>query len=115
MAWNEIETQKIRKTVAAFVEEHRPPVHLRDEIDLGFRITGQSVELFEIRPAWNRPHEKMESAVAKARYLKTRREWWVYWQRADLKWHRYGPVPAVRTLEKFLAVVKADEYACFFG
>jgi len=32
-----------------------------------------------------------------------------------LKWHFYEPVPDVSTLDEFLAVVKKDEYACFFG
>jgi hypothetical protein len=41
--------------------------------------------------------------------------WKVYWKRADLKWHRYEPVPEVSAIEKFLAVVKEDEYSCFFG
>jgi hypothetical protein len=32
-----------------------------------------------------------------------------------LKWHSYEPVSEVSTIEKFLAVVKEDEYSCFFG
>lgn len=39
----------------------------------------------------------------------------VCWLRADLKWHRYAPVPEVGTLEEFLAVVEEDEYGCFWG
>jgi hypothetical protein len=41
--------------------------------------------------------------------------WKVYWQRADLKWHGYQPVPAVRTIEEFLRLVDEDPYATFFG
>lgn len=115
MTFNDFEAQRIKAAVAAFIEKRRPPVHLRDKLDLGFRISGQSVELFEIRPSWNRPSEKIERAVAKARYVKSRREWWVYWRRADMKWHRYVPEPTVQTIEDFLALVDADECACFFG
>lgn len=115
MALSEFETKRIEKEVRAFVEKRRPPPHIRPELDLGFRVKGQSVEIFEVRPRWRHPGEKLEHSVAKATYVKTQRIWRVYWQRADLKWHGYEPNPQVETLEEFLAVVDRDEYACFFG
>jgi hypothetical protein len=115
VALNDFERKRIENKVAAFVEKRRPPKHLRDQVDLAFRFDGRSVELFEIRPRWDNPSEKIEEAVAKARYFKSRDEWAVYWQRADLKWHKYGPKPEVRTVEAFLALVDEDEHACFFG
>ena len=115
MALNDIERKRVENTVAAFVEKHRPPAHIRDQVDLAFRFVGQSVEIFEIRPCGDNLTEKIEEPVAKARYLKSRDQWLVYWQRADLKWHKYEPKPEVGTLEAFLALVEEDEYACFFG
>ena len=115
MALSEFEIKKIEKQVRAFVEMRRPPPHIRSELDLGFRVKGQSVEIFEVRPHWRQPEEKIEHSVAKAIYVKTRHIWKVYWQRADLKWHGYEPNPQVETLEEFLAVVDRDEYGCFFG
>ena len=47
---NDIERKRIEKVVAAFVAKRRPPVHLRDQVDLSFRFDGRSVEIFEIRP-----------------------------------------------------------------
>jgi hypothetical protein len=101
--------------MAAFVERRRPPAHLRDEIDLAFRFDGRAVELLEIRPRWDRPAEQIENGVAKARYVKSRDVWLVYWQRADLEWHRYEPRPDVATIDSFLSLVDADAYACVFG
>jgi len=115
MALSEFELKKCEKVVGEFVEKRRPPPHIRKELDLGFRIKGQSVEIFEIRPLWNDPEKKIEEAVAKTTYVKTSKEWNVYWQRADLKWHRYEPNPSVKSLEEFLDLVGKDEYACFFG
>ena len=113
---NDVQRKRIENTVAAFIEKRRPrDEKIRDQLDFGFRFDGRSIEIFEIRPDWRKPSEKCEEAVAKARYIKSRDEWWVYWQRADFKWHRYGPAPTVRTLESFLAVVDKDEYGCFFG
>lgn len=101
--------------MAAHLERLRPPVHLRDKLDLSFRIEGQSAELFEVRPRWDRPEEQTEEPVAMARYVKTQDEWLIYWMRGNLKWYAYDPVPSVRDPGEFLAVVEADTRGCFFG
>ena len=115
MAFSELEHKRIEKTVGRFIEALRPPPAIRSQLDLGFRLRGQSVELFEIRPVWNNPSQKMESPVAKATHVKTQNVWKVYWMRADLKWHSYPPIPEVDTLDAFLALVAEDKHACFFG
>ncbi len=115
MTLSEFEIRRCEKLVGQYVENHRPPAHIRNELDLAFRIKGQSVEIFEIRPAWREPGVKIESPVAKATYVKAQQIWKVYWQRADLKWHRYDPDPEVKTIEQFLKVVERDEYGCFYG
>jgi hypothetical protein len=115
MTLSEFEIKRCEKLVGQYVENRRPPAHIRNELDLDFRIKEQSVEIFEIRPAWREPSIKIESPVAKATYVKTQQIWKVYWQRADLKWHRYDPDPEVKTIEQFLEVVERDEYGCFYG
>ena len=57
----------------------------------------------------------MELPVAKATFVKTQNCWKVYWQRADLKWYAYEPVPKVKQLREFLKLVSDDQHACFFG
>jgi len=77
---------------------------------------GQSFELFEIRPPWRGdPKEKLDHPYAKATFVKIKKVWKIYWQRADLKWHRYDPVPTRASLEDVLAVIEQDEYHCFYG
>jgi len=115
MALNDIERQKIENAVAAFIQKRRPPSHVRPKLDYGFRVSGQSVELYEIRPQWDRPEVKRESAFAKATFVRNRGVWRVYWMRSDLKWHSYQPEPEVSAIDEFLAVVQKDEHACFFG
>jgi len=115
MAFDDLERRRIEKTVEAYVQGRRPPPHIRPQLDIGFRVTGQSIEIFEIRPAWRQPDEILEHAVAKATFVKTRAVWKVFWMRADLKWHSYAPTPTVGTVEKFLALVEADPHACFWG
>lgn len=115
MALSELEIKRIEKAVEGFMDRRRPPPHIRPQLDFGYRIAGQSLELFEIRPRWDDPSETIEPAIAKATYVKRTGTWKVYWQRADLKWHRYDPDPEVDSVEEFLAVVEDDDYACFFG
>ena len=116
MALSEIERARVARAVGAFVEKRRPPVHVRQEVDLAFRLKGQSVEIYQIRPRWQgAPGETMEEPVAKATYEASGARWKVYWQRADLKWHLYKPTPQVDSIERFLEVVAEDKHSCFFG
>lgn len=115
MAFNDIDLAQHKRTLNAWLDKNRPPAHVRPQLDFGYRITDRSVELFEIRPAFRRPGEKHEGAIAKATWNKTQGVWKIYWQRADLKWHAYEPVRTVGSLDKFLKTVREDKYACFFG
>ncbi len=116
MALTETESQAITEVLAAFLERKRPPLEIRHEVDLAYRIERQSVILFEVRPAWQGPADAIiEIPIAKATYVRKHGHWRVYWQRADLKWHRYDPTPQTKTLNAFLSIVEQDQYACFFG
>jgi len=116
MAFSEIELKRCEKIVDAYVQLRRPPPHIRKELDISFRIKGQSVELFEVRPTWRgKPGEITEHGIFKTTYVKRSDSWKIYWLRADLKWHGYEPDPEVATLEDALAVCERDQYACFYG
>ena len=115
MAISEFEIKRCEKLVGAYIEKHRPPPHIRNQLDLGFRIKDQSIEIFEIRPLWNNPDKIIEEMQAKTTYVKKSKTWKVYWQRADLKWHSYQPTPEVDTLEDFLELVSKDAHHCFRG
>ncbi len=115
MAFSELETKHVQRAVGEFMARRRPPPEIRPKLDFGYRISGQSLELFELRPVWNDPSATIESAIAKATYVRKTGAWKVYWQRADMKWHRYDPVPEVETVDDFLALVEGDRYGCFFG
>lgn len=115
MAISEFEIKRLEKIVGQYIETRRPAQHLRSQVDLAFRIEEQSVIIFEIRELWNRPGEKREEFIAKATYVKKTNSWKIYWQRADLKWHRYDPVPDVCTIEDFLTLLDDDQFCCFWG
>ena len=115
MTISEFEVKRCEREMEKFLSAHRPPVAIRKEVDTGYRLKNQSIEIFEIRPQWDEPNNKIENPVAKATFVKTQKEWRLYWFKSDMKWHRYEPVPEVKYLEDFLDVVVKDEYCCFWG
>lgn len=112
---SEFEQKKIEQVVGAFVTKRRPPAHIRSELDLAYRLTNQSVEIFEIRPVWQGNGETHELPKAKFTFVKTQQVWKLFWQRQDLKWHSYEPLPQARHLDELIAEVSADPYGCFWG
>ena len=55
MGFDELARKLIDSAVAAFV---------RPQLDIGFRVSGQSVEIFGMRPRWNRRQDSAEGPVA---------------------------------------------------
>ena len=115
MTLSEFEIKRCEKLVAEFILKRRPPPHIRAQLDLAFRISGQSIEIFEVRPDWRDKGKILEEPVAKATFNKRKLNWKVLWQRADMQWHSYQPNPVVGSVEEFLDIVQNDEYGCFFG
>lgn len=115
MTLSEFEIKKIQKVVGQYVEKIRPKPDIRDKVDISFKITGQSFEIFEIRPRWDDPSQKIEGSVAKATYVKGTKKWKLYWMRADMKWHRYEPFRESESIEEILKVIEQDQYGCFWG
>lgn len=51
-AISEFEEKRCKRELEKFLAVHCPPVHIRNEVDIGYRLENQSVEIFEIRPHW---------------------------------------------------------------
>jgi hypothetical protein len=115
MALSEFEAKRCEKLLAEFIREMRPPPHLRALLDLAFRIHGQSIEIFELRPHFMEKEKILEHPIAKATYNKRKLNWKVFWMRAYMKWHGYPPSSEVASVEKFLDLVRNDDHCCFFG
>jgi Protein of unknown function (DUF3024) len=116
MAFTESELAEHLKVIESILwARRRPPLTLRDRIREGQRVTAQSIELFFLRPAFERPGEISEEAIAKVQYVRTQNAWRIFWKRADGKWWSYKPHPETRTLAEALGVINADANACFFG
>ncbi len=115
MALSELEIKRCEKLLSAYIQGTRPPPHLRERVDVAYRLEGQTVDIFEIRPTFRDESVKREAPVAKARFVATQGLWKIFWMRADLKWHSYEPDMHVKSIEDFIRVVEKDEHGCFWG
>lgn len=103
------------RTVQEYINKIRPPVEIRDKLDIGYRYDKGVIEIFEIRPLWTNPNKTTESSVAKIKYVKTQKKWKLYWMKASGKWQSYEPFPESSNLMKLLSIVDKDIYGCFYG
>lgn len=115
MPFTEEERALHEKQMAEFVEKHRPAVEIRNEVDLAFRIDGQSIVIYEVRRHWKDASRRIESAIAKTTFVRTTWNWKVFWMRRDLKWHSYPVQPIAKSLTEFLDLVEEDVKGCFWG
>ena len=115
MAFTTEQTTSIESAMVDFMTKRRPPEEIRHMLDLEWRIEGQSVVIYSIRPSWQDESRKIEEPAAKATYNRKTNRWKIYWMRADMKWHSYAPHPEAVFFDEFLAVVHEDEHGCFWG
>jgi hypothetical protein len=105
----------IERHISVWFEKHRPDTHIREELDWIYSFDKSTFVLNEVRPAFQNPTQKITSPIAKAKYVKSKDVWKLYWMRADLKWHLYDPAKEVNTIFDVLNEIETDEFCCFFG
>ena len=115
MAFTELEEKEIKREIERFLEAIRLPLEQREQLDFKVLIDNQSILIYEVRPNWRDKSKLQESEVAKATFVRSQKIWKIFWMRADLKWHRYPPMPQVTSLAEVFETVKEDECCCFFG
>ena len=115
MSFSEFERARYNKLFEEFKTKHGPAPEIRAKLDWGCTIEGQSIVLYEIRPRWDDPSERLNSPFAKTTFVRSTGEWRVYWMRASGKWNGYPPHPSVPSLEEFFRIVREDAQGCFLG
>lgn len=113
MAFTDIEYQAVSKEVTAFIESIRPPAHIRNELDIVFSISDQTIDIGEQRPVWQgSAGETNIIPSTRIKYVRGINRWKIYWMRKDMRWHLYD---TAETLTEALEVVRVDPDCCFFG
>ncbi len=114
MAFSEIEIYKIDKFVGV-LSNKRAPESIRDKLRYEYRIEGQDVILYEIRPRWDKPDEQTGMPCAKLKFVRSQNVWKLFWHRANMKWYAYDPCKSSRNLAELIAEIDTDPHGCFFG
>ncbi len=115
MALDVMHVAEIIEAMEGFLAKRRPPIEMRDKLDLLYKIEGQSVIVYELTPRWDNPEIIAECPLAKTTWVNTQKVWKIYWMRADLKWHTYEAKPEVKSIKQFAKIVDEDKHYCFFG
>ncbi len=114
MAFSELERRQVDRELHAYAERRLPP-HIRNEIRLEHRFRGDTVTLFESRPAFQRPGEWTPVPVAQFRYDRRKRTWMLYWADRNSRWHMYDDITPASDLGPLLAEVDRDPTGIFWG
>ncbi|WP_103866729.1 DUF3024 domain-containing protein [Aquimarina sp. I32.4] len=99
-----------------FVEHKRPKDKVvRDQLDIGYKYDGRSLEIQEIRPQWDDSSIIHQYPIAKATFVKSKKIWKLYWKRASGKWEPYTPMPEIKSIQEVLQAIGDDTHHCFWG
>ncbi|MEI6865717.1 DUF3024 domain-containing protein [Flavicella sp.] len=101
--------------IKAYIDKIRPPKELRSQVDVSCSYKNNTFEIFEIRPNWADKNIIQNLPIAKAKYVKTKKTWSVYWMTSNEKWILYKPKPRVEKLSDFIELLVKDENGCFWG
>jgi hypothetical protein len=115
MAFTKNQIEEISRMMDRYLEENRPPEDIRRQLDTGWRLQGQSVYLFEIRPQWDNKNIDHHYDFAKSTWVEAQKHWKIFRMRSNGKWYRYDALESAGNLQRFLIEVEKDPYHFFRG
>jgi hypothetical protein len=114
MALPELLRLSVEKKLADYCR-NKVPLHLAEEIRIGYRFRGKSVTLFEARPQFIDPSQWSEIDVAQFRYDPVTALWSLYCADRNSRWHFYSELNPANNFEKLLKEVDEDPTEIFWG
>jgi hypothetical protein len=114
MGLPELTKKRIEKTLGAYCLT-KVPGGFRDRVRINFKFRGDSVTLFEERPAFGKPEIWVDIAVAQFRFNSQRKEWTLYCADRNSRWHPYSEAEPSRNFEDLLKEVDEDPTGIFWG
>jgi hypothetical protein len=93
------------------------PFDARDQVRYELDVTPTSLTIVECRAPWREEYgpDWTRLPVARLRYVKTRREWSLYWRDRPSKFHLYDRVASTPSIQDLLDEVSADPTCIFWG
>jgi hypothetical protein len=114
LALSELTKKQVERILTKYCSE-RLSVYLHDNLRLGFKFRGDSVTLYEERPAFAKPEVPVEIVVAQFRFKPQTKEWTLYWADRNSQWHEYDLIEPSRNFETLLKEVHEDSTGIFWG
>ena len=108
-------TDLTERQIKDFIEKKRPPLEIREKVDIGYSYKNNTLELFEIRPQWDDEKIIRQHPIAKVKYIKTKKVWKIYWLPSNLKWLTYKTNSEVKLISEVLSIIDEDIHGCFWG
>jgi len=110
----ELTKKQIEKKLGVYCKA-KAPTQCKDEFRLGFTFRGNSVTLFEERPAFMKPDTWVQIVVAQFRFSPLSKAWTLYCADRNSKWHLYSEIDPALNFEVLLEEVDDDPTGIFWG
>jgi hypothetical protein len=104
----------IEEEIAISIEKIRPPKTIRNELDYGYCIEKNAVLILEIRTDFLKKEKKIQTPIAKIKFVMSKKIWKLYWMKGNIAWSEY-PKSDFKTFSAAIKIIKKDEENCFFG
>ena len=91
------------------------PMEYRDKVRVQFKIRGNSVTLYEERPAFLRENEWVDIKVAQFRFNPKNSHWKLYCADRNSRWHEYYETDQTPDFKQLLQEVEEDPTCIFWG
>ena len=105
----------IENQIRKYIEHKRPPIEIRDQLDIDYSYKNNTLEIFEIRPRFDNKKIYHNISIAKAKFVKSQNCWKIYWMRASGKWVGYDPISNIFSISDVLKEIEDDRHGCFWG
>jgi hypothetical protein len=95
--------------------ENKVPPHVRDQIQVSYKIQNDTITIYESRPHWQKPDVWTERTIAQFRYNTKDKLWTLYNSDRNNRWHKHPATGPAATLDPLLEKLDNDPAGIFWG
>ena len=108
-------TKKLIETKVTEYCDRKIPIHVRDQVKLIHKITGNKVTLIEARTFYCDPSIWTETPIAQFRFDNETKKWALYFLDRNSRWHLYDLIKPSADFEDMLKALDNDKTGIFWG
>ena len=105
----------VEKKVDEYCKKKVPP-HALHQVNLSYKIRGNSITIFENRAPWRIDIKEWTSMpIAQIRFDEKTGEWTLFCADRNDRWHEYYDIVPTKDIDKILAEIDEDPTGIFWG